>query len=142
MLIIRNTEQASGIPHPEQRLLVLQRITQLSQEEPYEPDVCGYFMVVESGDDLRGLNGQLGFDIQTNRFDGKHFGDEGFMGMWEILEEHAGCYELVFILGDDGFGVVVLVPKTGEVDASLLAMCRQYAVPAAPVLPSTEPTTP
>ncbi len=128
MLVISNSEQANAIPHPEQRLLVLQRITMLSQDEPYDPDVCGYFVVVESGDDLIGLNRQLGFDVQANRFNGTHFGHLDFVPAWEILEEHASCYEVVFILSDDGFGVVVFVPKDGDIPPGLLAMCRQYAV--------------
>ena len=139
MLVIRNSEQANAVPHPEQRLLVLQRITMLSQEAPYDPDVCGYFVVVEPGDDLIGLNRQLGFDVLANRFNGTHFGHPDFVPAWEILEEYVSCYEFVFILSDDGFGVVVFIPKDGDIPPGLLAMCRQYAVPAQA---STEPTAP
>ncbi|MES1979812.1 MAG: hypothetical protein V4451_17365 [Pseudomonadota bacterium] len=127
MRVLRDPSAADAISHPELRMLVQQRFTQLSQEEPYDPDVYGYFIALEDGDSLDLLTGQLGFSIMTNRFDGTHFGDEGFMGMWEILEEHTSFYEFVFVLGDDGYGVLVFVPKSGGIPPGLLAMCRQYA---------------
>lgn len=66
MLVIRNAEQGNVIPHPEMRFLVLQRITMLSQDAPYDSDVCGYFVVVGCGDELNGLNKQIGFDLQIS----------------------------------------------------------------------------
>jgi hypothetical protein len=130
MLVLRDPAAIAAITDPELRILLQQRLTALCQDGPDDPDVCGYFIVVEDGDMLGVLDKQLGFPVLTNRFDGKRYGEEGFKGCWEILEEHGNWYEFVFVLSDDGYGVLVFVPKTGEVDPALLAMCRQYAVKA------------
>ena len=47
-----------------------------------------------------------------------------------MIEEHRSCYELVFIFSDDGYGIEIFVPKVDGIDPDLLAMCRQFAVPA------------
>lgn len=139
MLLIREPSLTDRITSLEVRLLVRQRITMLSADGPYDPDVCGYFIVFELGDNLECLDEQLGFSVLGNRFDGKRFGDFGFTPCWEILEEHASCYEMVLILSDDGYGVEVFIPKDECVDPALLVMCQQYAVPASK---ATEPTAP
>lgn len=130
MLVLRDPAAVDAITDPELRILLRQRFIALSQDGPYDSDVCGYFIVVKDGDMLEVLDKQLGFPVLTNRFNGKRYGEEGFAGCWEILEEHASCYEFVFVLSDDGYGVLVFVPKSGAVDPELLAMCRQYAVKA------------
>jgi hypothetical protein len=55
------------------------------------------------------------------------FGHPDFTPSCETPEEHPGCYEMVFILNDDGFGIEIFIPKTGGIDADLLAMCAEYA---------------
>lgn len=130
MLVLRDPAAVDAITDPELRILLWQRFTALSQDVPYDPDVCGYFIVVEDGDMLEVLDKQLGFSVLRNRFDGKSYGEEGFTGCWEILEEHVSWYEFVFVLSDDGYGVLVFVPMSGALDLELLAMCRQYAVKA------------
>jgi len=41
--------------------------------------------------------------------------------------EHAGCYEIVFVLSDDGYGAEVFAIKHPGVDQNLLAMYAAYA---------------
>lgn len=130
MQVIRDLASAAQIDDLEIRHLIEQHIHDLSQDEPYDPDLHGYFIVVEPGDRLDALNHQIGFSILANRFDGTHFCDPDFTPSFEILEEHGTCYEMVFIISDDGFGVEVFIPKTGGVDPDLLAMCARYATPA------------
>ena len=36
-------------------------------------------------------------------------------------------YEVVYVLGDDGFGIVIFVPK--DADAELIEMLQQYTPP-------------
>lgn len=48
-----------------------------------------------------------------------------------MLEEHAGCYELVYVPGDGGDGGVnIIIPKSegrdAGIDADLLAMCAMF----------------
>jgi len=45
---------------------------------------------------------------------------------WEVIEKHSNWFELTYLRGDDGAGVVVFVPDTA--DAKLLAMCRMHAI--------------
>jgi hypothetical protein len=131
MLAIRDQASAAQIGDLEIRQLVEQRIHDLSVE-PYDPDVLGYFLVIEPSDSLEEINGQLGFPILCNRFSGIRFGDAGFTPSFEFVEEYAGCYDAVFILSDDGFGVEVFIPKAEGIDPGLLAMCASYATPATP----------
>jgi hypothetical protein len=37
---------------------------------------------------------------------------------------------MVFILSDGGSGIATIIPKYPGIDADLLAMCAEYAVPA------------
>jgi hypothetical protein len=134
MQVLRNPAAAAAIADSEIRILVERRFAMLSEDEPYDPQVHGYFLVVQEGDGLDAIDQQLGFPILSNRFDGSRFGEPGFTPSHEILEEHASCYEMVFVLSDDGFGVEVFIPKKVLAAPDLLALCRQYA------LPSREPT--
>jgi hypothetical protein len=71
----------------------------------------------------------MGFPILANRFTGIEFGQPGFIPSFEILVEHAHCYEMVFIISDDGYGIEVFIPKDLGIHPDLLAMCLQYAMP-------------
>lgn len=55
--------------------------------------------------------------------------DLGFVPPWEVCEVHPRWFELTFILADDGFGVVVYVPREGCTDTVLLSLCERYGVP-------------
>ena len=136
MLILRDPAASIHVHDAEVRVLVEQRFAMLSVDEPYDPDVFGYFIVLEDCDGLANLDTQLGFPILSNRFNGTHFGEAGFTPSFEILEEHASCYEMVFVISDDGYGVEIFIPKACQIDRDLLAMCQRYAVPA------QEPTRP
>jgi len=86
-----------------------------------------FFVIVEPGDDIAAVDDALGFAVMANRFDGTTFGEPGFTPSWDVLDEHAGYYELVYVLSDDGQGVTVFVRKSEGVSAELLAMCRQFS---------------
>lgn len=129
MIILRDVGDVPLVVNPEIRQLISQRIQDLSLDEPWDANSLGPFIVVEPGDQPGALNEQLGFPILNSRINGTQFGDVGFMPSHEILEAHADCYEIVFILSDDGYGVSVFVPKDTSVDRDLLAMCARYAAP-------------
>ena len=90
-------------------------------------DELVFFVVVEPRDAVAAVSDALGFPVMANRFDGISFGEPGFTPSWDVLEEHAGCYELVYVLSDDGQGVTVFVTKAEGVSPELLSMCRQFA---------------
>jgi hypothetical protein len=130
MILLRDPSDADAVANPEVRALAAQRFTMLSEEESFDPDVMGFFIVVEPGDELSAINEQLGFDVLANRFTGIRFDQDGFHRSFEVLEEHRTCFEIVFVLSDDGYGVEVFVPKAEGIHPDLLAMCSTYATPA------------
>ena len=124
---------ADAIADPELRELLQQRLRDI---EPYSLSDLGSFIVVEPGDSVETIDKQLGFPILTNRWTGVQFGQTGFTPFWEVLEEHGTCYEMVFVLSDDGYGVELFIPKHPSMDSELLSMCAEFSLPAQPILPN------
>lgn len=131
MQIIRNTAEVGSISEPELRTLIEKTIGDLSQDEPYDPTVLGYFLILQAGDSLDAISAQIGFDILANRWTGIRFGEAGFTPSFELVSEHAGYYDIVFIVDDSGFGIEVFVPKAAGIDSDLLTMCQRYATAGA-----------
>ena len=136
MLVLRDPALASRIANPGVRKLVEERFAQILDGEPYDYDRHGYMIVVEPGDTAMALEEESGCPILSDLFGEARYGDPDFTPAAEALEEHACCYELVFILNDDGFGIEIFVPKMDGIDPKLLAMCAAYAVPAPELSPS------
>ena len=84
-------------------------------------------IIMEPGDSLSDIEKEIGFPILTNLFDDISYPDPDFMPSCEALEDHGGCYEMLFIFGDGDEAVEIFIPKHG-VDNELLAMCSQFAV--------------
>ena len=70
------------------------------------------------------LEAALGFSVRVNRFTGCRYGDADYLPSWEVIEAHSYWYEAVYVLGDDGFGIVIFVPK--DADAELIEMLQHY----------------
>jgi len=130
MLVLRDPKLASSIVDPDIRGLVEQRFSEICAGEAYDYDLHGYMIVVEPGDSVESLEQETNCRILQNLFDDVHFGNLDFVPSFEVLEEHAGCYEMVFILNDEGFAIDIYIPKHPGIDAELLAMCAEYAAPA------------
>lgn len=47
--------------------------------------------------------------------------------VWEFIDRQGGWYEAVFIISDDGFGQVVLIPDQPDTAPDLLAICKANA---------------
>jgi hypothetical protein len=85
-------------------------------------------LIVGPGDSISDIEEEIGFCILTNLFDDVSYPDPDFVPCFEVLEDHGGCYEMLFILSDgDDDAIEIFIPKTG-VDTLLLAMCSQFAV--------------
>ena len=120
MLKIQNLSQLNLVTDTDIRDLLRLRFEQL--------DMNVSMFIVESGDIVEDIEEEIGFCILTNLFDDVRFPDPDFVPCFEVLEDHVGCYEMLFILSDGDDGTVELfIPKTG-VDNDLLAMCSQFAV--------------
>jgi len=117
MLVLRDPEVAGSIAAPEIRQLVEQRFLDICAEEPYEPDVHGYMIVVEAGDSVRDVEEESGCPLLADP-------------CFEVLEELDSCYEMVIVPGDGDFGIVIFIPKLEGIDPDLLAVCAEHAVPA------------
>lgn len=135
MLVLRGPALAVRITDPDMRALVEQRFTEIQAGEPYDYDTHGYSIVVEPGDTVEALENETGYPILGSLFDDSRFGDPEYAPSFEALEEHPSCFEIVFILSDDGFGFTVFVPKADGIDAVLLSMCARYAIPASALTP-------
>ena len=121
MLIIHNRSQLHHITDPDIIKLVTLRLTQLDSNFPTP------MIIMEHGDSLSDIEIEIGFSILTNLFDDISYPDPDFVPSCEVLEDHGGCYEMLFILGDGDDAVEIFIPKHG-VDTALLSMCADFAV--------------
>lgn len=112
MQVLRDRESVAVISDPGLRGLIEHRVRALDEFDDYELSELVTFIVVEPGDALAAIDEQLGFPVLGNRH--------------ELIEEHAGWYEIVFVLSDDGYGIEVFIPKASGVDPDLLAMCTTH----------------
>lgn len=133
MLVLRSPADARLVADAELRALVESRFAQVCAGEGHEPDVHGYFVVAEPGDTAEQLEGAVGFPVLRDAFGETRFGHPDFAPAAEAIEDHGGFHELTFVLTDDGYGVLLFVPKADGVDPELLAMCVAYATPVAEV---------
>ncbi len=110
---------------PELRDFIGSHIERLKEYEEYGLNGLVDFVVCEECDSVADIDAVLGFPIMANRFDGVLFGEPGFQPSWEFVIEYKRWCEIVYVLGDDGAGVVVFVDKQG--DPELVRMLRIYA---------------
>lgn len=132
MIVIRDPAAVNSIADPDIRALVNLRFAQLcdGSDDPYDADILGYFIIVQPGDTVDMLESECGCPILHNYLEPEiRFGSPDFVPSHEWLEDHGCCYEITYILGGD-FGIGIFVPKTEGINAELLAMCAEYAVPA------------
>ena len=121
MLKIQNLSQLNLITDHDILKLVKLRHDQLGDE------MFDSVINIEVGDSLSDIEEEIGFSILTNLFDDVRYPDPDFVPCLEVLEDHGGCYEMVFIFGDGGDAIEIFIPKHG-VDNDLLTMCSQFAV--------------
>ena len=121
MLILKSPSSFDSITDPNILKLVKLRHDQLGDE------MFDSAIIIEAGDSLSDIEQEIGFSILTNLFDDVRFPDPDFVPCFEVLEDHGGCYEMLFILSDGDEAIVIFIPKVG-VDPLLLSMCSQFAV--------------
>ena len=121
MLKIQNLSQLNIITDPNILKLVKMRHDQMGDE------MFDSVIIIEASDSLSEIEQEIGFSILTNLFDDVRYPDPDFVPCFEVLEDHGGCYEMVFIFGDGDDAIEIFIPKDG-VDPLLLSMCSQYAV--------------
>ena len=120
MLKIHNRSQLNTIINPDIHKLVNLRLTQLDTTLPSP------MIIMQTGDSLSDIEKEIGFPILTNLFDDISYPDPDFVPSCEVLEDHGGCYEMLFIFGDGEEAVEIFIPKNG-VDTALLGMCADFS---------------
>ena len=140
MRILRDPAEIAQLEDTAVRDLIEQRIREISEFEPFDPDLMGYFILVEPGDGIDVLEAETGFPILRNLFDDTPYGDDDFSPSFEWAEEHDAHFELVYILNDGGFAVDIVIQKQAGVDERLLAMCACYATPPPAATINADPT--
>ena len=121
MLILKSPSPFDSITDPGIHKLVKLRHDQLGDE------MFGSVIIVEAEDGVSDIEKEIGFSILTNLFDDVRYPDPDYVPCFEVLEDHGGCYEMLFILSDGDEAIVIFIPKVG-VDPLLLSMCSQFAV--------------
>jgi len=106
------TRALSTSIEPTMKRLLIERRDQLGGEIK---DLAR-FLIAESFDGLDVLEAALGFPVCVDQ--------EGSFGC-EWIADHGTFYEAVWILTDDGFAHVALVPKLGG-DPALVKFCEMY----------------
>lgn len=130
MIEVRDPAHIERVPDPDIRTVIAQRFEALSEYGPYDPEELGYFVLMEEGDSIDVLTAQIGFSVLENPFSDRHFGDPDFAPCAEVIEERPSYFDLVYVIGDAGFGVNLFVPKLPGIPDELLALCRTFAIPA------------
>lgn len=90
--------------------ILTDRVEQLAEYDGYDLGEMAHFLIVQPRDTLNTIEAALGFSPITNPA--------------EVITDHGGWIEAVFILSDDGFGWVVLVPDDPTLPLGLLEVCR------------------
>lgn len=129
MLSIRDEADLGAIADPFLRDLLVGRLADLTQGEPYDPDEHGFFVVMAPGDGVPALDAAIGTTLLTNPVSRAEYGDPRFCFIGECVVEHPRWYEIAVVAGADA-GVIAFVPRCPEIDRRLLALCAEYAEPA------------
>lgn len=92
--------------------LIANRIDELSEYGDNLGDLVNIF-VIEPGDSMPDIDSALGFSLVDRPVD--------------AIDSHPVCYELTYVLGQDGFGLVVYMPKSPDIDPRLLEVAATAA---------------
>lgn len=134
MIVVSDPASVDLVTHPGVRRLVRLRAEQVAEGEPFDSARHGRIIVAEPGDSAKALEAACGVPLLRD-WEDIPFGHEDFAPPCEVLEEHADCFELGFVLNDDGFFVALFVPKGEGMASDLTEMCRRFAVPAPDLAP-------
>lgn len=117
MHIYRDTASLRGAvtrePDTQLQGLIARRIQDLAEYEDFDLAELLHILVIEPSDALTDVDAELGFSLADRP--------------WDALESHPDWYELTLVLSDDGFGVVLYVPKRPDTDADLFGLCASHA---------------
>lgn len=121
MQLIRTAEEmarAIAAPPDKQIALILQgHADRLAEFDDFELSDLALLAIIQPGDTLESVEDALNWRLTDD--------DGGFIQPPECVSRHAGWYEVVFILSDDGYGLVLLLPIEGGTEPKLLTACNR-----------------
>jgi hypothetical protein len=103
--------------------LIQQRMQELVDEDTTMEELV-VLVILESGDGIEHLKTQMDMSVMTT---------SGYP-LWEVIEEHPTCYELVFVLSTTGYGALVFAPKARAAQ-DILSLCQEHACRSSPCPP-------
>lgn len=94
-----------------------EKVEQLAEYDGYDLGELAHFLIVQPGDTVQAIEAVLGFSPT--------------MQGAEAVTDHGGWVEADFVLSDDGFGWVLLVPNTPAIPSELLQLlhCSEHHPP-------------
>jgi hypothetical protein len=104
---------------PELKQLLRDHAERLAEYDDYGLEEMAEFLIVEAGDTVELLQITRDQPILTPEA-------TDFAHPVELITRHQHWIEAVFILSDDGFGLVLLVEQSGNADAALLTVCNRH----------------
>lgn len=117
MQILRHAHEVSAYLAAEHdraiKALIHTRIGELLGNEDTPMEEVVFFVILDAQDDRLSLESKLGIELMT---------PEGFP-LWEVIEAHHTCYELVFVLSSSGYGALVIAPEQCT-HPEILALCE------------------
>lgn len=128
MIVIRTAEDMACVlattPDTQMKELLTAHAERLAD---YDLEDVAEFVIVQPGDTLDAIEEAC----QLRLVEG-----DTFLSPVELITEHALWYEVVWILSDDGFGLVLLVNKAEGTEPQVLAACRTALLDDQPHTPT------
>ena len=114
---------------PDLKAILLHRVMLLQEYlETYAFEDLLAILVVQPGDKIEDIEAELTFSPLVC-LDGYRFPDKRFKsGIWEFIIERRGYFEITLCLCDSGLGNLLILPDRPDIEPSLRALCRAYAV--------------
>ncbi len=128
MRFVHDPAKLAGLVDAAVRRFVHRRVRQIVGDDEWVSEQHGMLIVVDPGDTLDQLERESGVSLLRDAFGDTQYGHPDFVPGCEALEDHGFLFEMTFVLNDDGYGVVFIIPKQDGIDADLLSMCATFAV--------------
>lgn len=120
MHILRHATEVSAYiatqPQGAISTLIEQRLQELSADGLDHMEEIVFFVVLEPSDSTASLEAALHRPLQT---------PTGHP-LWECLQAHPDCLEMVFVLEDSGYGAIVLLPTNPANDSPLHTLFQNH----------------
>lgn len=116
MKIIRHSSELDELEDEGIRVLIQARIDQIEEEDFFDADIYGGWVIAEPGDSLERLEAETFRPLLAEP------------PYFEAAQDHGDFVDLVWVLAGDQ-AVTLIVPKQAGIPTALLDLCARYAAP-------------